>query len=84
MPQYRNPFDKGDLYVKFDVQFPHNHWISPEKLVVRHVTHHFVFCSFAASSLSSFNSVSLPNAGAGGHVAFAIGAAHHHCGHGRG
>lgn len=35
MPQYRNPFDKGDLYVKFDVQFPQNNWISPEKLVVR-------------------------------------------------
>ncbi|TNM90479.1 dnaJ homolog subfamily A member 2 [Takifugu rubripes] len=33
MPQYRNPFDKGDLYVKFDVQFPQNNWISPEKLV---------------------------------------------------
>lgn len=35
MPQYRNPFDKGDLYVKFDVQFPQNNWISPEKLMVR-------------------------------------------------
>jgi len=33
MPQYRNPFEKGDLYVKFDVQFPNNNWISPEKLV---------------------------------------------------
>ncbi|KAF3854751.1 hypothetical protein F7725_022806 [Dissostichus mawsoni] len=32
MPQYRNPFEKGDLYVKFDVQFPENNWISPEKL----------------------------------------------------
>uniref|UniRef100_A0A3P9JG71 DnaJ homolog subfamily A member 2 n=1 Tax=Oryzias latipes TaxID=8090 RepID=A0A3P9JG71_ORYLA len=32
MPQYRNPFEKGDLYVKFDVQFPDNNWISPEKL----------------------------------------------------
>lgn len=34
MPQYRNPFEKGDLYVKFDVQFPENNWISPEKLNV--------------------------------------------------
>uniref|UniRef100_G3PPX8 DnaJ heat shock protein family (Hsp40) member A2 n=1 Tax=Gasterosteus aculeatus aculeatus TaxID=481459 RepID=G3PPX8_GASAC len=33
MPQYRNPFEKGDLYIKFDVQFPDNNWISPEKLV---------------------------------------------------
>lgn len=34
MPQYRNPFDKGDLYVKFDVQFPENNWIDAEKLNV--------------------------------------------------
>uniref|UniRef100_A0A3B3VSG3 DnaJ heat shock protein family (Hsp40) member A2 n=1 Tax=Poecilia latipinna TaxID=48699 RepID=A0A3B3VSG3_9TELE len=33
MPQYRNPFEKGDLFIKFDVQFPENNWISPEKLV---------------------------------------------------
>uniref|UniRef100_A0A8C9ZTX3 DnaJ homolog subfamily A member 2 n=1 Tax=Sander lucioperca TaxID=283035 RepID=A0A8C9ZTX3_SANLU len=33
MPQYRNPFEKGDLFIKFDVQFPDNNWISPEKLV---------------------------------------------------
>uniref|UniRef100_A0A665VAP0 DnaJ heat shock protein family (Hsp40) member A2a n=1 Tax=Echeneis naucrates TaxID=173247 RepID=A0A665VAP0_ECHNA len=33
MPQYRNPFEKGDLYIKFDVQFPDNNWISSEKLV---------------------------------------------------
>lgn len=32
MPQYRNPFEKGDLFIKFDVQFPDNNWISPEKL----------------------------------------------------
>lgn len=45
MPQYRNPFEKGDLYIKFDVQFPENNWISPEKLSV--------------SSLSSINLVVL-------------------------
>uniref|UniRef100_A0A672Q2C8 DnaJ heat shock protein family (Hsp40) member A2b n=1 Tax=Sinocyclocheilus grahami TaxID=75366 RepID=A0A672Q2C8_SINGR len=33
MPQYRNPFEKGDLYIKFDVQFPENGWISTEKLM---------------------------------------------------
>ncbi|KAL4630293.1 hypothetical protein GN956_G16117 [Arapaima gigas] len=32
MPQYRNPFEKGDLYVKFEVEFPDNNWISQEKL----------------------------------------------------
>uniref|UniRef100_A0A673GAV4 DnaJ homolog subfamily A member 2-like n=1 Tax=Sinocyclocheilus rhinocerous TaxID=307959 RepID=A0A673GAV4_9TELE len=32
MPQYRNPFEKGDLYIKFDVKFPENGWISTEKL----------------------------------------------------
>uniref|UniRef100_A0A0E9XCQ2 Uncharacterized protein n=1 Tax=Anguilla anguilla TaxID=7936 RepID=A0A0E9XCQ2_ANGAN len=34
MPQYRNPFEKGDLFIKFDVQFPSSNWISPEKLSV--------------------------------------------------
>lgn len=34
MPQYRNPFEKGDLYIKFDVQFPENNWINPDKLSV--------------------------------------------------
>ncbi|KAB5525819.1 hypothetical protein PHYPO_G00144590 [Pangasianodon hypophthalmus] len=32
MPHYRNPFEKGDLFIKFEVQFPENKWISPEKL----------------------------------------------------
>ncbi|KAK2082165.1 DnaJ sub A member 2 [Saguinus oedipus] len=32
MPQYHNPFEKGDLYMKFDVQFPENNWINPDKL----------------------------------------------------
>lgn len=34
MPHYRNPFEKGDLYIKFDVLFPDNNWINPEKLAV--------------------------------------------------
>ncbi|XP_023225961.1 dnaJ homolog subfamily A member 2-like [Centruroides sculpturatus] len=32
MPIYRNPFEKGNLYVKFDVQFPENYFINEEKL----------------------------------------------------
>lgn len=45
MPQYRNPFEKGDLYIKFDVQFPDNNWISPEKLGVWQI------CAFNLLSL---------------------------------
>ena len=32
MPQYHNPFEKDDLYVKFDVQFPENNCIDLDKL----------------------------------------------------
>ncbi|ORX53819.1 DnaJ-domain-containing protein [Piromyces finnis] len=31
MPTYRNPFDKGYLYVKFEVEFPTTEWYSDEK-----------------------------------------------------
>ncbi|MGH0131491.1 UNVERIFIED_CONTAM: hypothetical protein FKN15_077133 [Acipenser sinensis] len=39
MPQYRNPFEKGDLYIKFDVEFPGNNWINPEKLMDYDTSH---------------------------------------------
>lgn len=45
MPQYRNPFEKGDLYIKFDVQFPENNWINPDKLSVS------CFCSSSHSNM---------------------------------
>uniref|UniRef100_A0A8C4R1L5 DnaJ heat shock protein family (Hsp40) member A2 n=1 Tax=Eptatretus burgeri TaxID=7764 RepID=A0A8C4R1L5_EPTBU len=32
MPHYRNPFEKGNLNVKFEVEFPNNHWIDSSKL----------------------------------------------------
>ena len=32
MPQHRNPFEKGDLYIEFDVHFPEEKWTSLEKL----------------------------------------------------
>lgn len=32
MPQYKNPFEKGNLYIKFDVVFPENHFASEEQL----------------------------------------------------
>ncbi|CAG8630926.1 14815_t:CDS:10, partial [Acaulospora morrowiae] len=32
MPHYKRPFDKGNLYLKFNVEFPSPSWISPEQL----------------------------------------------------
>ncbi|CAG8762944.1 3888_t:CDS:2, partial [Dentiscutata heterogama] len=32
MPHYKRPFDKGNLYVKFNVEFPPSLWINPEQL----------------------------------------------------
>ncbi|XP_045764583.1 dnaJ homolog subfamily A member 2-like [Maniola jurtina] len=32
MPQHKNPFEKGNLYVKFEVTFPENHFANEEQL----------------------------------------------------
>lgn len=32
MPRHRNPFEKGNLYVKFEIAFPPNQFIGPDKL----------------------------------------------------
>lgn len=32
MPHYRNPFEKGNLYIKFDVTFPESHFTNEIKL----------------------------------------------------
>jgi DnaJ family protein A protein 2 len=32
MPQHKRPFDKGSLFVKFDVQFPPSNWANPTQL----------------------------------------------------
>ncbi|XP_054165410.1 dnaJ homolog subfamily A member 2-like [Oppia nitens] len=32
MPIYRNPFEKGNLYIKFNIEFPKNHFIDEDKL----------------------------------------------------
>ncbi|XP_070576010.1 dnaJ homolog subfamily A member 2-like [Ptychodera flava] len=32
MPMYKNPFEKGNLYIKFDVQFPENHFADEKNL----------------------------------------------------
>lgn len=34
MPMYQNPEVKGNLYVKFNIIFPPNNFIDPEKLKV--------------------------------------------------
>lgn len=34
MPIHRNPFEKGNLYIRFDVIFPENHFLDEEKLKV--------------------------------------------------
>lgn len=36
MPHYKNPFEKGNLYVKFDVTFPDNHFTTEPNLKVSH------------------------------------------------
>jgi len=33
MPQHRNPFEKGRLFIKFQVTFPENNFATPEQLV---------------------------------------------------
>jgi DnaJ-class molecular chaperone len=38
MPHYRNPFERGNLYIKFDVTFPENHFTNEIKLKVRFYT----------------------------------------------
>lgn len=34
MPMYKNPFEKGNLYIKFDVKFPENSDFSEEAISV--------------------------------------------------
>jgi DnaJ-class molecular chaperone len=34
MPHYRNPFERGNLYIKFDVTFPDSHFANEIKLKV--------------------------------------------------
>lgn len=34
MPQYKNPFEKGNLFVTFEIQFPDNNFTNENKLKV--------------------------------------------------
>ncbi|XP_014775239.1 dnaJ homolog subfamily A member 2 [Octopus bimaculoides] len=33
MPIYRNPFEKGDLFITFDVEFPSNNFLDPTRMI---------------------------------------------------
>lgn len=33
MPQHKNPFEHGNLYIKIDVTFPESHFVAPEKIM---------------------------------------------------
>jgi DnaJ homolog subfamily A member 2 len=35
MPIHKNPYEKGNLYVKFDVKFPENNTLSEDAIKVR-------------------------------------------------
>ena len=43
MPIYRNPFEKGNLFVKFDITFPPNKFADEANLKVNTYTT-FYFC----------------------------------------
>jgi len=32
MPTYKNPFDKGNLFIHFSIEFPEKNWIPNDKL----------------------------------------------------
>ena len=34
MPRYRSPFEKGDLFIKFDVEFPASHFADETTIMV--------------------------------------------------
>lgn len=38
MPRYRSPFEKGELFIKFDVEFPASHFADESTILVGKVT----------------------------------------------
>jgi len=34
MPLHKQPFERGDLYVKFEIVFPPNNFVDPAKIAV--------------------------------------------------
>lgn len=41
-PHYRNPFEKGDLLVKFDVEFPPKNFADEGQLAVSNGVHYYL------------------------------------------
>lgn len=48
MPFYRRPFDKGNLYIKFEIEFPPSNFIPEDKIEVGDYTLYKVFFFFNA------------------------------------
>ena len=44
MPAYRRPYDRGNLYVKFEIEFPPNNFIPGDKISVS--TYSYLFTNF--------------------------------------
>lgn len=36
MPHQRNPFVKGKLYIRFDIEFPQDGWVTPQRAQILH------------------------------------------------
>ena len=37
MPRYKNPFEKGNLHIRFDIDFPEKYFASEQKLKVKFI-----------------------------------------------
>ena len=45
MPIYRDPYTKGELFVKFDLTFPPQNFASADQIAVSTISVHFkIFC----------------------------------------
>lgn len=45
MPRYRSPFEKGELFIKFDVQFPASHFADESTIMVSFIEHGVLWLS---------------------------------------
>lgn len=45
MPGYRRPYDKGNLYIKFEIEFPPNNFIPCDKISVSICGLQIITCS---------------------------------------